>query len=89
MFEEWLQRRVTVAQAEADHLVRDERLGLDPVPFGFQNARWQALQAQVMEGDELWEYSSPPWTWSNMAGRAGYALVRGGKVVGEICTRMN
>lgn len=81
-------RRVTVAQAEAENMVRNDRLGPDPVPFGFQREKWQRLVGQMREGDELWEFSSSPDSWHHLAGRAGIELVREGKVVDTIVTMM-
>jgi hypothetical protein len=84
----WLQKRVTVAEVEAANGVRADRLGPDPVPFGFQNARWRELLAQMQEGDELWEFCSPEASWRQGAGRAGIALVRNGQVVASLVTLM-
>jgi hypothetical protein len=89
MHKDWLQKRVTVAEAEAAHMVHTDRLGPDPVPFGFQNARWQQLLAQMKEGDELREFFSSAESWQHLAGRAGIALVRDGEVVSSIVTMMN
>jgi hypothetical protein len=86
---DWLQKRLTVAEAEAAYMVRDARLGPDPVPFGFQNDKWRALLADMQGGDEIWEFTSPPESWRNLAGRAGIALVRHGEVVRSIVTTMN
>ncbi len=54
---DWLQERVTVAEAEATHMVQNERLGPDPVPFGFLNCQWRALLAQL--SGELGAYGRP------------------------------
>ncbi len=89
MYKDWLQKRVTVAEAEAAHTVPMEKLGPDPVPFGLLNARWRALLSQLQEGDELWEFCSPPWTSQIMAGRRGISLVRNGQIVASIVTRKN
>lgn len=89
MHNDWLQKRVTVAEAEAAHMVQSDRLGPDPIPFGFQNERWHSLLAQMQEGDELWEYCNSRESWANMAGRAGIALVRKRAVITSIVTRMN
>ena len=89
MHKEWLTKRLTVQEVEAERMVRDERLGPDPVPFGFQNDRWRELLAQMQPGDELWEFSSPPDTWAHLCGRAGIALVREGKIVASLVTLMN
>jgi hypothetical protein len=41
----------------------------------------KALLAKMVEGDELWEFSSPQEDWDALAGRAGIALVRNGEVI--------
>jgi hypothetical protein len=89
MDEDWLQKRVTVAEAEAAHAVKLEHLSPDPVPFGYLNERWQALLARMQEGDELWEFCSSPESWAHLAGREGIALVRDGKIIDSILTIMN
>jgi hypothetical protein len=87
--EDWLQKRVTVAETEAAHMVQSDRLGPDAVPFGFQNGGWRALLAEMRDGDELWEFSSSRESWEHLAGRAGIALVRDGKVVASLVTMLN
>jgi hypothetical protein len=89
MHRDLLTRQLTVQEIEAEHSVRDERLGPDPVPFGFINDQWQALIAQMQPGDELWEWSTSPESWANLAGRAGIALVRNGEVIDSFMTAMN
>jgi hypothetical protein len=84
-----LQKRVTVAEAEAAHMVKSDRLGPAPVPFGFQNDKWRALLAEMQDGDELWEFASSPESWKDFHGRAGIALVRRGDVVRTLVTIMN
>ena len=86
---DWLQRRVTVADAEAAHMHAVPRCGADPVPFGYLHRDWVRLLSRMREGDELWEYDSPPETWGYLCGRAGYAVVRQGKVVAVLETEMN
>jgi len=89
MFLEWLQQRVTVEEAERAHLVVDDRLGPEPVPFGFQHEEWKQLIAQMDTGDDLWQFRSPPETWRNMCGRAGYVVIRSGQIIGSVVTLMN
>ncbi|MCL0065341.1 hypothetical protein M1N79_00405 [Dehalococcoidia bacterium] len=60
MIKEWLKNRITVEEAEQKHLVKDERLGPEPIPFGFQYEEWLAFKEQIQDGDELLEFSSPP-----------------------------
>jgi hypothetical protein len=89
MDESWLVTRVTVDEAEAKHMVSDDRLGPDPVSFGFTYNDWTALVKQILPGDELWEFCSPPPSWERLAGRQGIVLLRDGNVVASILTAMN
>jgi hypothetical protein len=50
---------------------------------------WEAFKGQMIKGDELWEFSSPPETWRMLLGRAGIALVRKGKIIGALVTKRN
>jgi hypothetical protein len=49
--------------------------------------KWREFLGQMVAGDELWFFESPPETWSTFAGRAGYALVRSGHIVDFIVSR--
>lgn len=89
MNKEWLQKVVTVGEAEAAHMRKIDRLGPEPVAFGFQNQKWRSLLAQMQEGDELREYCSSAESWAARAGRRGIALVRNGEVIDCIVTLMN
>jgi hypothetical protein len=51
--------------------------------------RWNPFIASMLPGDELWRFRSPNRTWANMAGRAGYSIVRDGKVIRSLITLMN
>jgi len=52
--------------------------------------RWPVdLMRQAVVGDELWWYCSPPETWEHLCGRAGWALLRGGKVIGVHMSVLN
>ena len=78
-------RRVSVEEAEREHMVRG-------VPFGYQNDQWQALRAQMRRGDELWFYARkyPPlpadWKGPVMGAEQGYVLIRDCAVEGHIVT---
>ena len=89
MRKEWLQEQTTLEQAEQDHLVRDERLGPNPIPFGFMHERWVRFKGQMKQGDELWKFSSSAESWQHLAGRAGLCIVRNGEIVDSIVTLMN
>jgi hypothetical protein len=86
---EWLKKKTTVEKAEQAHLVTNGRLGPKPVPFGFINARWEKLKAAMRPGDELWEFESSRESWEELAGRAGLCIVREGRIIDAIITRMN
>jgi len=85
----WLKKKTTIEKAEQGHLVTDRRLGPKPVPFGFINARWEKFKAVIRIGDELWEFESPAESWEKLAGRAGFCIVREGRIIDAIITRMN
>ncbi|MCX6159543.1 MAG: hypothetical protein NTY74_16300 [Ignavibacteriae bacterium] len=89
MEESWLTRKLTIEEAETEHLVKDDRLGSEPVPFGFNNASWKQLLSMMQNGDELWEYCSPKKTWELLMGVAGIAILRNGEIVGAITTLEN
>ena len=44
---------------------------------------------RMQPGDELWSWSTPPWTWQNLCGRGGLAIVRDGKPIDHWMTVMN
>lgn len=56
---------------------------------GFLAGVGSQLYTELRKGDEVWEYRSPPATWRNLSGRAGYCLARKGKIVAQVCTLMN
>ena len=78
---DWLLEHLTVDEAEAKHMVHTERLGPDPVPFGFMNTQWQAMLSLMEEGDQLWSFCSTGECWNSLAGREGIALLRKGQVI--------
>jgi hypothetical protein len=51
--------------------------------------RWKPFIALMQPGDELWRFCSPDHTWPNLAGRAGYAIVRDGEIVHSLVTLLN
>lgn len=53
------------------------------------SGRWLELKQQYRDGDLFHEFRSPRETWAMMAGRAGIALVRDGKVVDCFVTALN
>lgn len=89
MHKEWLVKKVSVTEAESVHLCKIDRLGPDPIPFGFQNKEWNRFICKMKDGDELWEFNSPPQSWPNMWGRAGYSIVKNGEIIDYFLTLMS
>ena len=87
----WLRKRMTVAEAEDEHMVtlENEDGTSRQVPFGYCNRDWMELVNAMQEGDELWSYSSSDESWANLAGRAGLVLLRDGEVIAGVLTAMN
>lgn len=48
--------------------------------------RWRALRSEMLPGDELWTFRTPELGSAHFGGRAGYALVREGRVVDGVVT---
>ena len=78
----WLQKQLTVEAVEAENIH-------EGIPFGGMNERWVALKSQMIDGDEIWEFSSSAASWDHLAGRAGLALVRNGNAIDCIVTIIN
>jgi len=77
----WLGSKISAEEAEQEFA--------DPeIAVEFREL-WHTFRAQLDEGDELWTFSSPVETWMKLCGRAGFAIVRGGRVVKTIITKLN
>jgi hypothetical protein len=77
-----LKRRVQVADIE-------EQMARPEVSEQGRH-RWAEFRRHMREGDEIWEFSTPPWTWKRLCGRQGYVIVRDGKPTGTVLiTLMN
>jgi hypothetical protein len=72
-----LTNKTSIAQVEADSKI------------WFPPPVWEQFKREMIKGDEIWEFASPPKTWDMLMGRAGIALVRKGKVIHTLVTRMN
>ena len=85
----WLREQTTVEEAEREHLVKDDRLGPNPVPFGFERGAWVNIRKQIRPGDQLWKFCSSGESWERLSGREGLCIVRDGEIVASIVTCMN
>jgi hypothetical protein len=77
---EWLQRKVTLRQAEAEHTVVDVTWPEGRV-FGCIHDDWKKLIGQMQE--------SPEETWQRLVGFEGFAVVRQGEIIDFIITALN
>jgi hypothetical protein len=83
-------KEISLDEAERRNLIKDERLGPEPVPFGFLNKEPLEFKAQIQDGDELWQFMSPDDSWAEMCGRAGICIVkRDGEIGASIVTMGN
>ncbi len=83
-----LTKKITVEEAEKANMITIRKSG-EQVPFGYVNFLWKRLLDQMEEGDNLFEFNSDDESWDNLAGRAGLALVRDGKIIADMITSMN
>jgi len=86
---EWLNKKITIEEAEARFMAQNERIGPNPVPFGFYNHQWNQLKSELQDNDELWMFSSPKETWQNLCGRAGICIVRDGEIYKSLVKVVN
>ncbi len=79
----------SIEQAEKENLIFDNRLGTEPIPFGFVNDQWEELKSIMKESDKLYKFKNNSKSWIHLAGKEGFELERNGKVVISIITTMN
>lgn len=77
----WLRRKTTVEECERKYAVIDHRAGAASIPFAFLHESWLEFKGRMQDGDELWEFSTPPRMWELRLGRAGICIVRDGTVL--------
>src|SRR5262249_34134876 len=71
--------RTRLAVKDGDTL-RILATGHDPRTTGWHPGE-SAIEQRMQCGDELWMWWSPEWTWAQLVGRAGLAIVRNGDPV--------
>ncbi len=64
----------------------EERASLAQLEFALCDdlATLRRAHACLRPGDEIWTFATPPETWKAGAGRAGFAIVRDGAIVGGV-----
>lgn len=81
-----LKKRVTFEEAERGHIVYNEALGSEGIPFGFRHNAWLKFKARMLDGDELWEFDGPTEGWLRRFCSKGILLVRNETVVATFVT---
>lgn len=51
--------------------------------------RWKDFKSNMQDGDKIYYFRSPSFTWENLCGRAGFAIYRDEKQIDSIITIMN
>ncbi|TLS75751.1 hypothetical protein FE236_08360 [Mariprofundus erugo] len=82
---------LTVEEAEKRTMVNMNKDGKSTmVPFGAFNNEWNELKANYEKnGGCLIYFITEKRSWASFSGRAGYLLIKDGKVIGSIVTEMN
>ncbi|MCU7843408.1 MAG: hypothetical protein KZQ93_06175 [Candidatus Thiodiazotropha sp. (ex Monitilora ramsayi)] len=72
-----------IEDIENEHyeIVKKSNTSCPKLPFGCRQEDWEKFKSMVRENDEVVHFSSPPEHWAALYGRAGYAIIRGDKVV--------
>ena len=85
---EWLTSRMSTEEfkQQFDRLLNTTKWF---VPSSRCDAEYAEFLVRWQEGDELWRWSTPSWTWKAMMGRGGVAIVRDGKQVTRVMTILN
>ncbi len=82
---------LTVEEAEGRTMVnmtKDSKPTM--VPFGAFNHKWEVLKAKYADnGGCLIYFITEKKSWESFSGRAGYLLIKDGKVIDSIVTKMN
>jgi hypothetical protein len=90
---EWLTKRASLSSFPTRKPLPDsmQSRGAAIVQLQAYKSRQQikTLEVLMLPGDEVWEFSSPPELWQRLMGRAGIALVRNGRSIAHVVTRMN
>lgn len=65
------------------------RPDIPQLPFGFANPDWVIFKKKVRPRDRIVQYSTDERSFRNLAGEAGYALIRNNCVVDTFVTMKN
>ncbi len=68
-------------ESESYEIVEKSETSCPKLPLGCRQEDWEKFKSKVKKGDEIFHFTSPPEHWAALYGRAGYAIIRGDKVV--------
>lgn len=80
-------KEYTIEQAEKEYMVLDERLGKEPIPFGFMNSYWEKMKLEMKEDDKLYRYRTSKYANSKSGGMEKFILTRNGEKKFTIVTK--
>lgn len=85
---------MTIVEIERKQMEEIDRMtqvrsDIPRVPFGFANADWIIFKKKVRPGDKIVQYSTDERSFRNLAGEAGYALIRHNCLVDTFVTTRN
>lgn len=86
---DWLLKKISISEAETSNTYSPFNSRSAPVPFGCENATWVDIKSKMVEGDEIWMFSTPPEYWKNRCGRGGVCIVHNKTVIDGIITVLN
>lgn len=66
-----------------------ESATVEEVQHALEGLRHKHPDVIVRSDDEVRRFRTPNWTWANMAGLEGLVVIRSGRVVFWVITRMN
>lgn len=65
---------------------KEKFLESSPQLKDWEKTKWEPFLAELLPGDEVWRFRSPPHTWANFSGCAGYVVLRDGQIVRTLTT---
>jgi hypothetical protein len=80
----------SIGEIEGKNKIEIEKEGKKiSLPFGYVNNQWLEIKSKMKKGDKIFEFSTGPDSWANLAGRAGVIVLRKNELIGTVITTMN
>ena len=79
----------TIATVEREELANIAKCShCHQTPFGYQYPEWEQFKRLIRPGDCLMFFRSNPYSWAHAFGSEGYVLVREGRIVEILATKI-